>query len=92
MFMERYTIEDFSNLIKTQAYEDITYCVNGFIFVCSYNVFERINSKAIDYRKMIKFQDFAEENNELTMIVFIGDNHTKMMCEYLDAVEEVRQG
>ena len=88
MFKKRYSIKSFSELIKTQAYEEITYCVNGFVFVCSNEVFERMNDKAIDYRKMIEFQDFAEENNQLAMIVFVGDNHTKMMCEYLDAVEE----
>lgn len=91
MYRKRYTVRAFSQLIKIQAYEELTYIVNGFVFIYDRIMFRRMNDDVMDYKKIIEFEKFAEENDELTMLVFLGENHTKMMCEYLDAIDEVRR-
>ena len=90
MYRKRYTVRAFSRLIKTQAYEDLTYIVNGFVFIHTGIMFRRMNDDAMNYRKIIEFEEFAEENNQPTMLVFLGENHTKMMCDYFDVMDEVK--
>lgn len=87
--VEWYSVKGFSKLIKTQAYQDITYVVNGYVYVCSGLVFKRMNKEALSYERINEFQDFAKENNQPCMVVFVGENHTLKMLELMKATERM---
>ena len=88
MYKEKYSMKAFSKLILTEAYEWVTYIVNGYVFIFDKGKFKRMNSEALTLEKTIELEELAKDNNEHTMLVYLGDDHTKRMCEYLDFIKK----
>lgn len=89
MFRKWYSVRGFSKLIKTQAYPDITYVVNGYVYVGGGLVFKRMNKETLSYERINEFQDFAKENNKPCMVVFVGENHILKMLELMKGTERM---
>lgn len=87
MFKKEYGKREFSKLIKTMAYMDVTYVVNGFVYIGEHRKFERMNDEPLTPKRINDFLDFAKQENQPCMAVFVGYDHTLEALKLLDERE-----
>ena len=88
MFRKWYTVKGFSRLIKTEADTRLGYIVNGYLYLGKSVTFERMNKTPMTYEEIIKMENVAKENELPYMLVFVGEEHTKKMYEYMEELSK----